>query len=317
WLAVLALAPLLAVGGYLLLGTPAALDPAARAAARMASTAPADGSVDPAKFTEAVTALRAELERNPQQPEGWALLARSLSVQGDAAGARGAYAKALELVPDEPALMVEFAQASARAHPQNLFEDQSLALLQRAATQQPSNQRASWSPTSRRCWASSRRPVPGPIRRICSKTRRSPCCSAPQRCSRQTSARAGSSALPSASAAWTRKRSRPGKRCWTRSTPPPPPACARRSEMRARQRACQRQPDPPPHPWPRHRSQALPAKAPKRELRAACAYAFRWPPASPNGWAARASCSSWRVTPTAPRCRWPRSATPCPHCRWT
>src|SRR5690606_18165069 len=144
WLAVLALAPLLAVGGYLLLGTPAALDPAARAAARMASTAPADGSVDPAKFTEAVTALRAELERNPQQPEGWTLLARSLSVQGDHAGARDAYAKALGLVPDEPGLMVDVAQTSAQAHPQNLFDDEALALLRRAITLQPSNQRAHW-----------------------------------------------------------------------------------------------------------------------------------------------------------------------------
>src|SRR5690606_11520666 len=145
WLAVLAVVPLLAVGGYLLLGTPAALDPAARAAAaRMASTAPADGNVDPAKFTEAVSALRAELERNPQQPEGWTLLARSLSVQGDHAGARDAYAKALELVPEEPALMVDLAQASAQAHPQHLFDDEALALLQRAAALQPANQRARW-----------------------------------------------------------------------------------------------------------------------------------------------------------------------------
>ncbi|MEN1928275.1 cytochrome C biogenesis protein [Luteimonas sp. MJ250] len=141
WLAVLAVVPLLSVGMYQLLGTPAALDPAARAPLAMAD----DGAgIDPAEFAGAVAQLRAELERNPQQPEGWALLARSLSVQGDAAGARDAYAKALELVPDEPALMVEFAQASAQAHPQNLFEDQALALLQRAATLQPSNQRARW-----------------------------------------------------------------------------------------------------------------------------------------------------------------------------
>ncbi|MEN1940642.1 cytochrome C biogenesis protein [Luteimonas sp. MJ174] len=142
WLAVLAVVPLLSVGLYQLLGTPAALDPSARAPVAMAGGDAAHA--DPAEFAEAVIQLRAELERNPQQPEGWALLARSLSVQGDAAGARDAYAKALELVPDEPALMVEFAQASAQAHPQNLFEDEALALLQRAATLQPSNQRARW-----------------------------------------------------------------------------------------------------------------------------------------------------------------------------
>ena len=40
--------------------------------------------------------------------------------------------------------MVELAQASAQAHPQHLFDDQALALLEQAATLQPSNQRARW-----------------------------------------------------------------------------------------------------------------------------------------------------------------------------
>lgn len=142
WLAVLAAVPLLAVGLYQMMGTPAALDPAARAAATLAGDG--DTPIDPADFAEAVNQLRAELERNPRQPEGWALLGRSLSVQGDHAGARDAYAKALELVPDEPGLMVEVAQARAQAHPQNLFDDEALALLDRAVVLQPSNQRARW-----------------------------------------------------------------------------------------------------------------------------------------------------------------------------
>ena len=142
WIVVLAAVPLLSVAGYLLLGTPAALDPAARTPVPV----DADGvpQVDPAEFAEAVAQLRAELERNPQQPEGWVLLARSLSAQGDHGGARDAYARALGLVPDEPALMVELAQASAQAHPDNLFDDQAYALLQQAAALQPANQRARW-----------------------------------------------------------------------------------------------------------------------------------------------------------------------------
>src|SRR5690606_17531249 len=96
------------------------------------------------EFAQAVAQLRAELDANPAQPEGWVLLARSLSVQGDAAGARDAYARALELVPDEPALMVELAQASAQAHPRHYFDDEAMALLQRATALQPANQRARW-----------------------------------------------------------------------------------------------------------------------------------------------------------------------------
>lgn len=140
WLLVLAFVPLGAVGIYQLVGTPAALDPAARAA----RPEPDPSRVDPAEFAQAVAQLRAELDANPAQPEGWVLLARSLSVQGDAAGARDAYARALELVPDEPALMVELAQASAQAHPRHYFDDEAMALLQRATALQPANQRARW-----------------------------------------------------------------------------------------------------------------------------------------------------------------------------
>lgn len=141
WLAMLAAVPLLAVGIYLVMGTPAALDPAARTPAAIDTHAT---EVDPAEFSAAIAQLRAELEANPNQPEGWVLLARSLSMQGDLAGARDAYAKALELVPDEPTLMVELAQARARAHEQQLFDDESLALLRQAVALQPDNQRARW-----------------------------------------------------------------------------------------------------------------------------------------------------------------------------
>lgn len=140
WLVLMAAVPVLTVALYQVLGTPAALDPAARAPVDTAAAT----HVDPAEFAEAVSQLRAELERNPQQPEGWVLLGRSLSVQGDHAGARDAYARALELVPDEPALMVELAQASAQAHPQHLFDDEAVALLERAIALQPANQRARW-----------------------------------------------------------------------------------------------------------------------------------------------------------------------------
>src|SRR5690606_754818 len=107
WTATVVLVPLLAVGLYQLVGTPAALDPAVRAPVPTA----ADGTTDPAAFAAAIAQLRAELERNPDQPEGWPLLARALAAQGDFTGARDAFAKAVELVPDNPDLLVEAAQA--------------------------------------------------------------------------------------------------------------------------------------------------------------------------------------------------------------
>lgn len=142
WLALMATIPVMSLALYQVLGTPAALDPEARRPV-LAETDPA-AQVDPAEFAKAIADLRAELERNPEQPEGWVLLARSMAVQGDHAAANAAYRKALELVPDEPALMVEVAQSSAQAHAQNRFDDDAVALLERALSLQPGNQRARW-----------------------------------------------------------------------------------------------------------------------------------------------------------------------------
>ncbi|MBJ6980734.1 tetratricopeptide repeat protein [Luteimonas sp. MC1572] len=139
---VVAVVPVLALALYQILGNPAALEAPARSVA--AAPAGATEAVDPAAFQAAVAELREALERDPDQPEGWQLLARSLKAQGDAEGANAAYAKALDLVPDDPALLVEAAQARAEAHPRKLFDDAAFALLQRAVAHQPRDQRARW-----------------------------------------------------------------------------------------------------------------------------------------------------------------------------
>lgn len=146
WSALLTAVPLLAIAGYRLLGTPAALDAARRAPAAVAG-APvmgADGRVDPAQMAKAVAELRAELERNPKQPEGWALLARALTVQGQRASASDAYAMAVDLLPDDPDLLTEAAQARAQAHPTRRFDAQAVAMLEHALKRQPQHQRARW-----------------------------------------------------------------------------------------------------------------------------------------------------------------------------
>lgn len=138
---VVATIPVLAFALYQIVGTPAALDPAARAAPQTATAGP---HVSPESFAEAIAQLRAELQRDPAQPEGWALLARSYAAQGDFANARDSYAKAVELSPEQPVLLVEAAQARAQADPRNRFDDEAIALLERAVSIQPENQRGRW-----------------------------------------------------------------------------------------------------------------------------------------------------------------------------
>ena len=115
---------------YLLVGTPRALDPTQRQA--------------PETLADAVTQLQAELKRDPNQPEGWRLLARAQAAQGHPQQARDAYAEAVKLAPDEPDLLAEAAEARALANTDHRFDDAAVAMLRHALERQPMHQRARW-----------------------------------------------------------------------------------------------------------------------------------------------------------------------------
>ncbi len=117
---------------YRLVGTPAALEPELIA------------GENPQNLDEAIERLQSELERNPNQPEGWALLGRSHATLGRPLEARDAYARAVQLAPDEPALLVDAAEARAIADPQRRFDDQAVQWLQHALQLQPGQPRAIW-----------------------------------------------------------------------------------------------------------------------------------------------------------------------------
>jgi cytochrome c-type biogenesis protein CcmH len=115
---------------YLLVGTPAALDPAARAA--------------PATLADAIGRLESQLQKTPTDVEGWRLLGRAYLSEQQPAQARGAFARAAVLAPDNPDVLAEAAEASALADPQRRFDARSLAWLRHALDVQPRHQRARW-----------------------------------------------------------------------------------------------------------------------------------------------------------------------------
>lgn len=115
---------------YRIVGTPQALDPANLAM--------------PETLGDAIAQLEAELERNPDQAEGWRLLGQALQREGQSAKARDAYAKASTLAPDDADIASEAAQARAFADDRRLFDAQAVALLQRALRLKPDHQRARW-----------------------------------------------------------------------------------------------------------------------------------------------------------------------------
>jgi cytochrome c-type biogenesis protein CcmH len=127
--AIVALA-LLTLGLYRLVGTPGGLEPAATQV--------------PATLPDAIAQLEAELQRNPQQVEGWRLLGRAYADGQQPAKARDAYAHAAQLASEDPDILVEAAEARALAAPQRIFDPQAVALLQQALQAQPQHQRARW-----------------------------------------------------------------------------------------------------------------------------------------------------------------------------
>jgi cytochrome c-type biogenesis protein CcmH len=113
---------------YALLGVPGALDPA--------QVKP------PETLDEAITQLEARLADEPGSVEGWVLLGRSRAAQARWPEAAEAFGRAQALLPDEPDLMVELADARMRAAADRRFPADAVSLLERAVELRPDHQRA-------------------------------------------------------------------------------------------------------------------------------------------------------------------------------
>ena len=120
--------PLLAVGVYLLTGTPRAFDPHQA----VPSAAEVEGMV---------SRLAAKLRENPQDADGWKLLGRSYTVMGRFPQAVDAYAKALELSPRDSQLLADFADALAMTKGGRLTGEPE-KLIERALEADPNNLKA-------------------------------------------------------------------------------------------------------------------------------------------------------------------------------
>jgi cytochrome c-type biogenesis protein CcmH len=123
--------PPVALGLYAWVGTPSALN------APVADT----GKMD---FAQATAELRAKLQRSPNHPEGWLLLGQAYDAMNRPADARGAFGEALKLKPDDPDIMVAYAEADAQARTDHRLDGKSRKLLERAVALAPDHQRGLW-----------------------------------------------------------------------------------------------------------------------------------------------------------------------------
>jgi cytochrome c-type biogenesis protein CcmH len=133
--------PLAAVGLYLKLGTPQSVSPemASADAAQANGQAPHGVSMD--KIREMADKLAERLKQQPNDAEGWAMLARSYRVLGQFKEASDAYQHAIKLVPGDAQLYADYADAMGMAQGQNL-EGEPMRLIEQSLKLDPNNIKA-------------------------------------------------------------------------------------------------------------------------------------------------------------------------------
>ncbi|GLQ95258.1 tetratricopeptide repeat protein [Dyella acidisoli] len=127
----LGIALVVPVGAVLLyrqVGTPAALD----------------GVQAVTDVKNALDELRAHLAAQPNDVQGWMLLAQADMEMQQPEEARDAYGQVLKQSPDNTTALVGWAQADSTAHEDHHISDRARDLLERAVKLEPDNQRGLW-----------------------------------------------------------------------------------------------------------------------------------------------------------------------------
>lgn len=144
--------PLLAFILYTQIGTPQALAPgqqtrpSAQREAESAVDAPTAGSPGmptQQEIEQRVSKLAARLKENPNDAQGWAMLARSYQNFKRYKEASDAYARAAELTGNDAQLWADYAESLALANNSQL-QGQPLELINKALQLEPNNQKALW-----------------------------------------------------------------------------------------------------------------------------------------------------------------------------
>ncbi len=132
--------PIAAAGLYVLLGTPAALSPEL---ARQQAQAAGDEAhkITPDELDQMLARLATRLEQEPNNAEGWAVLARSYAARGKPQEAVNAYERATTLVPDDAGLLADYADTLGLVQGRSLA-GKPMQLIERALKADPTQWKA-------------------------------------------------------------------------------------------------------------------------------------------------------------------------------
>ncbi len=122
--------PLASTSLYLYFGNPATLNPHPTTA--------------PLTLSQALVKLKKQLNEHPDDPTLWSWLGQVYSAKKQPAKARDAYGKALALHPDDPNLLVAWAQEDSLTQPGHRIVGEARIRLKHALDVDPKHQRALW-----------------------------------------------------------------------------------------------------------------------------------------------------------------------------
>jgi len=127
-----------AVAAYGLLGTPAALR---GSAPQQAAGEASPHAMDRAQIEAMVEGLAEKLRKNPDDPAGWQMLARSYVAFNRLPEAADAYDRATRLAPRDPQILSDYADVLAMVNGRSL-EGRPLALVEQALKLDPKHQKS-------------------------------------------------------------------------------------------------------------------------------------------------------------------------------
>lgn len=137
---VVAAIPIVAIGFYLARGNPRALNPQT-APSTQPVAASQSGQMTPQQIQANVDKLARRLEENPNDVQGWTMLARSYTMMERYADAANAYARATALNGNDATLWADYAEALAMSSRQRL-EGKPMDAVNKALQLDPKNDKA-------------------------------------------------------------------------------------------------------------------------------------------------------------------------------
>jgi len=138
---VTAFIPLGAIILYLSIGNPKGLDATTAPPTAPAAAAEQPGAMSPQQIAANIDKLAERLKQNPNDAQGWQMLARSYLMQEKFSEAAGAYERLTSINPKDAGVWADYAEALALANGQNLAGKPTEA-INRALQIDPNNRKA-------------------------------------------------------------------------------------------------------------------------------------------------------------------------------